>query len=274
MARGDFRLFLAGVVGPSGARLLGRFCHADPDLAAGVAAHLPAEEALRPDAVFAEVVHLPEGRLGNILARPTYRGYEIPYLGRSAAPAGRQLPLSDLRVSVDGGRVVLRSARLGREVVPRLTSAHNFAAGQGVYRFLCALQGQGVAGGLGWDWGPLAGSAFLPRVVSRPPGAGPGAVARDAGRGVTRCWPGARRTGSPPSSAGAGSGDCRGGCAWPSAITNCRSTWTIALMVEMLLGQLRADAGRHIDRTVPRPGPPLRRRPGRPLRSRDWWCRS
>src|SRR5262249_48674476 len=36
---------------------------------------------------------------------------------------------------------------------------------QGVYGFLCALQGQGVACGLGWDWGPLEGSASLPRVV-------------------------------------------------------------------------------------------------------------
>jgi thiopeptide-type bacteriocin biosynthesis protein len=165
VARGDFRLLLMSVTGPSGARLLGRFCHADPELAAGVARHLRAEEALRPDAVFAEIVHLPEGRLGNILARPADRAYEIPYLGRSEAPADQQIPLSDLRVSVDGSRVILRSARLGREVVPRLTSAHNFAASQGLYAFLCALQGQGVASGLGWDWGPLAASAFLPRVV-------------------------------------------------------------------------------------------------------------
>src|SRR5262249_54121206 len=155
----------ASVSGPSGARLLGRFGHADPELALYVERHLRAEEALRPDAVFAEVVHLPEGRLGNILARPTWHAYEVPYLGRSALPAERQLPLSDLRVAVDGARVVLWSARLGREVLPRLTCAHNFTTGQGVYRFLCALQGQGVASGLAWDWGPLAGSAFLPRVV-------------------------------------------------------------------------------------------------------------
>ncbi|HEY1377157.1 MAG TPA: thiopeptide-type bacteriocin biosynthesis protein, partial [Gemmataceae bacterium] len=163
--RGDFRLFLAGAGGPSGARLLGRFCHADPALSAGVAEHLRAEEARRPDAAFAEVVHLPEGRLGNILTRPADRGYEIPYLGRPVAPPDRQLPLSDLRVSVAGGRVVLRSARLRREVAPRLTNAHNYVAGAAVYRFLCALQDQGVASGLGWDWGPLAASAYLPRVV-------------------------------------------------------------------------------------------------------------
>jgi thiopeptide-type bacteriocin biosynthesis protein len=165
VARGDFRVLLTGASGPSGGRWLGRFGHSDPALADAVRRHLAEEETVRPDALFAEVVHLPEGRTGNILARPTSRAYEIPYLGRSGLPRDRHIPLDDLRVSVEGNRVVLRSARLGREVLPRLTSAHNFMACDGVYRFLCALQAQGVAGDVDWDWGPLAGSAFLPRVV-------------------------------------------------------------------------------------------------------------
>ena len=41
------------------------------------------------------------------------------------------------------GRVVLRSQSLGREVIPRLTTAHNFVDGAlGVYRFLASLQSQ------------------------------------------------------------------------------------------------------------------------------------
>ena len=153
--------------GPSGARLLGRFCHADDELHQLVRAHLTAEEAAHPDKIFAEVVHLPEGRVGNILCRPVLRGYEIPYLGRSGAAADRQLPLSDLLVSVHDDRIVLRSRRLGREVVPRLTTAHNHVTrGLGVYRFLGALQSQQVTPGVFWDWGPLAQAPFLPRVVS------------------------------------------------------------------------------------------------------------
>ncbi len=164
---GRFRVELDGAGGPSGARILGRFCHADPELHARVDAHLRAEEALRPDAVFAEVVHLPEGRIGNILFRPVLRGWEIPYLGRSGAPADRQIPVTDLRVSLSGDRIVLRSASLGRQVVPRLTSAHNFSRRSvGIYRFLCSLQTQGVAGGVGWSWGVLERSRFLPRVTS------------------------------------------------------------------------------------------------------------
>jgi thiopeptide-type bacteriocin biosynthesis protein len=164
---GDFQVVLHSASGPSGARLLGRFCHADDQLCQLVRTHLAAEEAVHPDRVFAEVAHLPEGRVGNILSRPVLRGYEIPYLGRSGAPPSRQLPLSDLLVSVQGERIVLRSRRLGREVIPRLTTAHNHAGhGLGVYRFLCALQCQQVTPGITWDWGPLGQAPFLPRVVS------------------------------------------------------------------------------------------------------------
>lgn len=166
LARGEFRLLLDGAGGPSGARLLGRFCHADPELTRHVERHLRAEEAHRPGAVFAEVVHLPQGRIGNILARPVLRDYEIPFLGLSGAPADRQIPVGDLTVRLEGSRIVLRSARLGREVVPRLTSAHNFWRGSlGLYRFLGILQSQGVAGGASWNWGPLDSAPFLPRVT-------------------------------------------------------------------------------------------------------------
>jgi thiopeptide-type bacteriocin biosynthesis protein len=167
IAQGAFRVFLLGVDGPPGALMFGRFCHADQTLHAFVRAQLQAEEARRPERVFAEIVHLPDGRTGNILCRPVLREYEIPYLGRSGAPAERQIPVTDLLVSVRNDRIVLRSRRLGREVVPRLTTAHDEDwRNLGVYRFLCALQRQDVVSELTWDWGPLREAPFLPRVVS------------------------------------------------------------------------------------------------------------
>jgi thiopeptide-type bacteriocin biosynthesis protein len=167
IAQGAFRVLLQYLGGPPGALLLGRFCHADQTLHKFVRAHLQAEEARRPERLFAEIVHLPDGRIGNILCRPVLRNYEIPYLGRSGAPADRQIPVTDLLVSVRDGRIVLRSRRLGREVVPRLTTAHNHDwRNLGVYRFLCALQRQDVVSALAWDWGPLQDAPFLPRVVS------------------------------------------------------------------------------------------------------------
>lgn len=161
------RILLQGVSGPSGATLLGRFCLADPTLHDVVRAHIAAEEALDPDAIYAEIVHLPEGRIGNILMRPTLRRHEIVYLGRSGLPRPQQIPVTDLLVSLSGNRFVLRSARLGRRIVPRLTSAHNFMRhAVGMYRFLCLVQSDGCTPGAAWQWGALESLPFLPRVTA------------------------------------------------------------------------------------------------------------
>lgn len=161
--RGELTLHVHRVQGPSGATLLGRFCHGEPSLREHVEAHLRAEEAMRPDAIFAEIVHLPEGRLGNVIARPCLRSYEIVYLGASGVDEPHRIRVDDLLVSVRKDRIVLRSRRLGREVVPRMTSAHNFSRSTlSTYRFLCALQVQDGCS-LGFSWGPFASAPFLPR---------------------------------------------------------------------------------------------------------------
>ena len=167
LAAGDLRVFLRYIGGPSGASLLGRFCHADDALRQGVEEHLRAEEAQDPEALFAELVHLPQGRIGNVLLRPLLRDHEIPFLGRSGAPPERQIPITDLLVSVDGHRVTLHSRHLGKRIVPRLTSAHNFEHNAlGVYRFLASLQHQEVLPRLSWQWGAFTSADFLPRVTS------------------------------------------------------------------------------------------------------------
>jgi thiopeptide-type bacteriocin biosynthesis protein len=163
---GDFAVYLRGTFGPSGARLLGRFCHGDAELERHVRRHLEHEEAQDAGAVYAEVVYAPEGRVGNVLCRPVLRGYEIPYLGRSGAPSEKQIPVSDLMVGVDVDRIFLYSRRLQKEIVPRLSNAHGFANPKlaNVYRFLCYLQNQ-RARIPGFSWGTLLNSLeYLPRI--------------------------------------------------------------------------------------------------------------
>lgn len=161
------RVVWTGLVGPSAARLFGRFCAWDEALAEDARAHLRAEEALRPDAVFAEIVHLPDGsRAGNVLVRPVLRPHEIAIGARGGAAEEGRIPLADLLVTVRDDRVVLASKRLGREVIPRLSSAHDTTHRQlPAYRFLCRLQEQGVSAMLGFDWGRLSTLPSLPRVV-------------------------------------------------------------------------------------------------------------
>lgn len=166
-----YSFYLQSASGPSGAILLGRFCHADEQLTAGVKEHLRAEEEACKDenVVFAEIAHLPEGRIGNVLYRPILRKYEIPFLATSRVPLEQQIPVTDLTVSVENDRVVLRSRRLGCEVLPRLTSAHGYSHVRNLklYKFLCLLQTQAVTSGVAWNWGILEQLAFLPRVTYR-----------------------------------------------------------------------------------------------------------
>lgn len=163
--RGDYRLFVRGAHGPSGARLLGRFCDLDPELGDWVRKHLREEEALAPEAVLAEVVHTPEGRVGNVVRRPRLREVEISCAGNSRLEGDSRLTAADLLLRLERGRFRLRSRKDGREVRPRLTSAHNFRRSPGLYRFLCALQGEGRREGFGWGWGSLDSLPYLPRVV-------------------------------------------------------------------------------------------------------------
>jgi thiopeptide-type bacteriocin biosynthesis protein len=146
--------------------LPGRFGHLDESIKSLCVQLAEKEEALQPDKIFAEVVHISEGRLGNILTRPHYRNYEIPYLAQSTLLHENQIQVSDLMVSVQNSKVVLRSKRLNKEVLPRMANAHNYSGmGLPVYHFLCDLQHQGIKGYFGWQWGFLDNERFLPRVT-------------------------------------------------------------------------------------------------------------
>lgn len=163
------RILTSGFGGSSSGNLLGRFCHADSKTDAFVKEIAQVEKELKPDVLLAEIIHLPESRVGNVLLRPVLRQYEIPYLAKAAVPVEDQIKVQDLMVSVKQNRVVLRSKRLNKEVVPRLTNAHNYSFNAlPVYHFLADLQTQNLRGGLGINWGALSNDyEFLPRMVYR-----------------------------------------------------------------------------------------------------------
>jgi thiopeptide-type bacteriocin biosynthesis protein len=152
--------------GSSAANLLGRFAHGDEtikDIIGKITSH---EQDLNPEKILAEIVHLPESRIGNILLRPVLREYEIPCLGKSALPDSHQIRLEDLMVSIRNGKIQLRSKKLNKIIVPRLSTAHNFSFNAlPVYQFLCDLQVQDFSkSGLMFDWGLMRNQyPFLPR---------------------------------------------------------------------------------------------------------------
>lgn len=162
----DERFVFKSAGGSCAANLIGRFAHLDESLLEHTKQIVAKDEA-DEEKIYAEIVHLPESRVGNILHRPTIRNHEIPYLAQSSLPIDQQIGLDDLMVSVRGGKILLRSKRHGKTVVPRLTTAHNFSANAlPVYHFLCDLQNQGKRGGFGFSWGVLENTqVYLPRVT-------------------------------------------------------------------------------------------------------------
>jgi len=71
MPEGMQGFYLQSVSGPSGANLFARFCHSERRPTGCVRDQLRAEETLHSaSAVFAEIAHLPEGRVGNVVCRP------------------------------------------------------------------------------------------------------------------------------------------------------------------------------------------------------------
>ena len=163
----DDTVYLENAGGSSAVNLLGRFAHADEgihQLASDIAAK---EQSQAPDIIYAEIVHLPESRTGNILLHPAFRNYEIPYLAKSSLDKEFNIDVQDLFVSVRKGKVILRSKRLKKRVIPRLSNAHNYSSNSlPVYRFLCDLQIQETKGAIGFSWGSLQfQNKFLPRVV-------------------------------------------------------------------------------------------------------------
>lgn len=156
-----------GFNGCSAANLLGRFAYCSQEINELVNEITREEKRVYSDRIVAEISHIPDSRVGNILARPYFRDYEIVYLANSVAPKEQVIYPSDLLLSVRNNQVMLRSKSLNKYIVPRLSTAHNFSNNPTpVYRFLCELQSQGQRGGLYFSWGELDQQlAYLPRVL-------------------------------------------------------------------------------------------------------------
>lgn len=163
---GDDQLYIKSIGGPCGGTLLGRFCHLDENIFELVRESSDMEQQVHPSVIFAEISHLPEARIGNIALRPAFRTNTLHYLSNYEHD-GQDIPISDLMLSVRHGRLFLRSKKYDKEVIPRLTCAHNYSLSPiPIYRFLCDLQHQGQTSGLQCSWNPLlfAGFEYLPRI--------------------------------------------------------------------------------------------------------------
>ncbi|ANF53270.1 lantibiotic dehydratase [Chryseobacterium glaciei] len=167
--KGEQKLFIGNGGGCSAANLLARFCSEKSEVQNLVKTIAKKEEEINSNSVLAEIIHLPEARIGNVIRRPTLRQYEIPYLAKSILPIKNQISVDDLYISLKNDRIVLRSKKLNKEISPYLTNAHNYSANPlPVYHFLCDLHSQNARTGLYFNWRDLKHIyQFLPRIEYR-----------------------------------------------------------------------------------------------------------
>ncbi|MBC5837292.1 lantibiotic dehydratase family protein [Flavobacterium muglaense] len=150
----------------SAAKLLGRFCNGNTTIHNLTKEIVEKEKKCYPDKILAEIVHIPESRTGNILRRPVLRDYEIAYLSNSGVTRDYALDINDLMVSIKNNRIILRSKKHDKEVIPCLSNAHNYSSQSlPIYHFLCDLQLQDVKPIYSFSWGILESHYdFFPRV--------------------------------------------------------------------------------------------------------------
>ena len=159
-------LQLEGFFGPSAAGMLGRFAYGDSQLH-NLTLHITQEEQrLNEGVIFAEIIHLPDNRTGNVILHPAFREYEIPYLAQSSLPAEQQIPIQDLYLRVVDQQLQLFSKKLDKQIIPRLSNMHNYALhALPIYHFLCDLQKQGLHTAYLFEWKTQPFRfTFLPRV--------------------------------------------------------------------------------------------------------------
>lgn len=160
------KIVFESVGGSTAANLLARFSHGDESMLKHVQNIMDVESNMNSDKILAEIIHLPQARTGNILKRSALRAYEIPYLGKSSLSLDKQIPIGDIMISIRNNKIYLRSKKYNKEILPRLTNAHNYKnTPLPIYYFLCDVQTQHMRSGVGFRWNSiLKDLPFLPRV--------------------------------------------------------------------------------------------------------------
>lgn len=148
----DDQIWMDNIGGVSGIELSSRFGGTGTEIEAGLQNICRREMAVNNDYIFAEIAFSPNDRASNINQRGHFYPYEIPVLTHCTRPDEFTIRLSDLMVSVRDGRICLRSARLNKYIIPRLSSAYNYQLSSiAAFRFLCDLQFQGVKSNLSFS---------------------------------------------------------------------------------------------------------------------------
>ena len=160
------KVFVEAAGGVTATAIIGRFTSIDDNIhqiGMQLAQH---EIVTNRGVVFAEIGQQGQPHTDNINRRKPVYDYEIPINVRSLLPHEKQLLLSDLWVRYENGEILLESKKLGKRVIPRLSSAYNYNHSDlPIFRFLCDLQHQSIQSNLTLSLSFMfPGLNFYPRI--------------------------------------------------------------------------------------------------------------
>lgn len=163
---GSFMFELQYIAGASAATLLGRFGNGNETLRQKLY-DIAKLDSVKPDVIYADIVHLPYPRAANVVSTPDIRSFDICFLGQSCKAEQFVIRLSDLYLMVVENRLVLVSKRLGRQVMPVISNMHNAYSPYAlpVYQFLTAYSRANYSGSkCAWDRIGLR-NTYRPRLI-------------------------------------------------------------------------------------------------------------
>jgi len=162
----DGTLWIDNIGGGSGIELSARFGISSNTIDENLKKICQQEIAVNNEFIFAEIAFSPNQKTSNINQRGQFYTYEIPILTYSTLKEPYKIDLSDLMVAVIDDKVFLRSAKLNKYIIPRLSSAYNYQISPlSIFRFLCDLQFQGVKSNLSFSLPNLFPDlSYYPRV--------------------------------------------------------------------------------------------------------------
>lgn len=159
-------ILFEGFFSPSAASVLARFTHGNNEIRKVTQEIVDKEELLADNCLLAEIAHMPDNRISNVIMHPTLRKYEIPYLAVAGVSNEHVIELKDLYLKMQNNEIILFSKRLNKRVIPCKTHMHNhFSNTLPMYHFLSDLQMQGTHKSLSFSWGSITPLFnYLPRV--------------------------------------------------------------------------------------------------------------
>lgn len=166
IANGQLFIHEAGGIGATA--IAARFTVFDKQIEALCLELCRKEQEANPDVIFADLVYDAEPKACQINWSAVLRDYQILLFDDCHTDAPCQLPLHDLYICLEKGKLILKSKKLGgKRIIPRLNSAYNYhRSNLGIYRFLCDLQDEGLQASYHFSLEHLfPGLQFYPRVT-------------------------------------------------------------------------------------------------------------